>query len=311
MSKFVIFNISGGIGKCVAATAVCAAIKKQYPDYDLIVVSGYPDVFINNSNVKKSFAFGQTSYFYTDYIHNKDVKIFFHDPYHTTDYVKRSKHLIEIWCNLYGVKYNGELPQIFMTQREIDYFHRQVNVQKPILLMQTNGGGDPNKKYSWARDLPVSVVMPIIEHFKNDYDIVHVRREDQQEYPNTIRLTASFRQVVATSMLSQKRLVMDSFLQHALAALNLPAVACWVVNSPEVFGYDMHTHIVHNPFTREPELRSAYIEQFNIGGDELEFPYNDESEIFNVTRIIDALEKSESAPIMPPKKNDGKIILPI
>jgi hypothetical protein len=309
--KKIVFNINGGIGKCVAATAVCAAIKKQYPEYELIVVSGYPDVFINNPNVKKSFAFGQTSYFYQDYIRDKDVKIFFHDPYLTTDYVKKNKHLIQIWCELYGVKYNGEIPEIFITEREVDYFHKQVNVQKPILLMQTNGGGDMNKKYSWARDLPVSVVMPIIDHFKQEYDIIHVRREDQQEYPSTIRLTASFRQVVATSMLSTKRLVMDSFLQHALAAINLPAVACWVVNSPKVFGYDLHTHIVANPFTREPELRNAYIEQFNIGGDELEFPYNHEREIFSVDQIIKALENQKTIAAIKPVKNDGKIQLPI
>jgi hypothetical protein len=44
----IIFQISGGIGKCVMATAVCEAIKKQYPDSRLIVVSGYADVFLNN-----------------------------------------------------------------------------------------------------------------------------------------------------------------------------------------------------------------------------------------------------------------------
>lgn len=309
--KNIVFNINGGIGKCVAATAVCAAIKKQYPDHNLIVVSGYPDVFINNPNVNKTFAFGQTSYFYQDYIKDKEVKIFFHDPYLTTDYVKRKKHLTQIWCELYGIKYNGELPEIFLTPREIDFFHKQVNVQKPILLMQTNGGGDANKKYSWARDIPASVVMPIIEHFRNEYDIVHVRREDQQEYPNTIRLTAPFRQVVATSLLSSKRLVMDSFLQHALAALRLPAVACWIVNSPLVFGYDLHTHITAGAFTKEPELRNAYIEQFNIGGDELEFPYNNEQEIFDAKAIISALENTQTSVAMPIPKNDGKIILPL
>lgn len=310
MAKHILFNINGGIGKCIAATAVCAAIKKEYTEYDLIVVSGYPDVFINNPYVKKSFAFGQTSYFYQDYIEKHDVKIMFHDPYLTTDYIKRQAHLIEIWCNLYGVPYNGEKPELFLTQRELDYFQRQVNLQKPMFLMQTNGGGDANKKYSWARDLPVSVVMPIIEHFRNEYDIVHVRRDDQQEYPNTIKLTAPFRQIAATALLSEKRLVMDSFLQHTFAALKLPAVACWIVNSPEVFGYDLHTDILANPFTKEPELRNAYIEKFNIGGDELEFAYNSEEEIFDVKKIIDALEKTNSSPVIR-RVNDGKINLPI
>ena len=37
----IIFQIDGGIGKSIAATAVCKAIKKQYPTDKLIVITGY------------------------------------------------------------------------------------------------------------------------------------------------------------------------------------------------------------------------------------------------------------------------------
>jgi hypothetical protein len=85
-----------------------------------------------------------------------------------------------------------------------------------------------------------------------------------------------------------------------------------VVNSPAVFGYDVHTHILANPFTKEPELRNSYIEKFNIGGDELEFPYQTEYDIFNVDSVIAALEKQVYTGIVIPKKiNDGKINLPL
>lgn len=39
--KYVIFHAEGGHGKCVAATAVCRAIKKAYPDRKLIVVTAW------------------------------------------------------------------------------------------------------------------------------------------------------------------------------------------------------------------------------------------------------------------------------
>jgi hypothetical protein len=286
-----IFQINGGIGKCISATAVCSALKKKYPKDDLIVISGYPEVFLNNPNVKKSFSFNNLSYFYQDYIEGKDCKTFLQDPYLTTDYINETKHLIEIWCELYDLEYNGEFPEFFMTQREIEAFQRQVRVDKPIMLLQTNGGADNNKKYSWARDLPVSAVQRIIEEFKDSYTIFHVRREDQIPYNNTIQLTGHLRQILAISMLSEKRLVIDSFMQHALAALKLPSVACWVVNKPRVFGYDLHTHILAEPFTHNPELRASYLSKFNITGDELEFPYNNETEIFDVDKIINALRE--------------------
>lgn len=41
--KYSIFHVQGGIGKHVAATAVARAIKNNYPERQLIVVSAYPD----------------------------------------------------------------------------------------------------------------------------------------------------------------------------------------------------------------------------------------------------------------------------
>jgi hypothetical protein len=43
-------QIDGGIGKSViAATAVCKAIKAQHPKDQLIVITGYPEVFLMQS----------------------------------------------------------------------------------------------------------------------------------------------------------------------------------------------------------------------------------------------------------------------
>ena len=53
----VIFQINGGIGKVVASTVVCKSIKAKYPDCKLIVVSGYPDVFLNNPNVDRALGY--------------------------------------------------------------------------------------------------------------------------------------------------------------------------------------------------------------------------------------------------------------
>ena len=89
--------------------------------------------------------------------------------------------------------------------------------------------------------------------------------------------------------MSDKRLVIDSFLQHTLAALYLPAVACWIVNSPMVYGYELHTNIFANSYTVEPDLRASLFNKFDWTGNELEFPYNDEEEIFDSKKIIDTL----------------------
>jgi hypothetical protein len=287
----IVFQINGGIGKCVMATAVCEAIKKQYPKSKLIVVSGYADVFLNNPHIDRSFTFGGFTYFYEEYIKNQEFKIFAHDPYLQTEHIEQKEHLIKTWCEMFGIKYNGELPKIHLTDREVNYFKQKYASDKPILLMQPNGGGDQNLKYSWARDIPYQTVMDVVNAFKDEYNIVHIKREDQLGYEGTYPATDSFRSLVVGISLSSKRFFIDSFAQHTAAGLGLSSTVCWITNKPEVFGYEIHDNIISNEFTKKPELRGAYLSQFNIGGDLLEFPYNSENEIFNSKDIIESIKK--------------------
>lgn len=288
----IIFQINGGIGKCVMATAVCEAIKKQYPDSKLVVVSAYSDVFLNNPYVDRAYNFGDVSYFYEEYIENqKDFKVFAHDPYVETNYLYQNESLIKTWCEMFGVRYDGEQPKIHLTARERRFFEQKFTADRPIMVMQTNGGADPNLKYSWARDLPYQTVVDVVNAFKDDYLIVHMKREDQIAYENTIPVSDVFRGLVVLVSMSQKRLFIDSVGQHIAASLGLPSTVCWVVNSPEVFGYPMHDNIIANPFTHKPELKRAYLQKFNIAGDLIEFPYNSENEVFHSKVIIDSIKK--------------------
>jgi hypothetical protein len=285
----IIFQINGGIGKVIASTAVCASIKAKYPDDKLIVVSGYPDVFLGNKNVDRAYAFGQQAYFYKEYIENKEIKMFAHDPYLETKHIKQEEHLIETWCNIYNLPVTKTTGELFLTQREIDFYSKKFVSDRPILLIQTNGGAESDIKYSWARDIPSYVIENIIHEFKNDYNIVHIRRDDQLQYDGTFGVSDTFRALIVLISLSDKRLMMDSFGQHASAALNKPSTVLWIANSPKVFGYDIHTNIISNPETSSPELRNSYLSKYNIGGDPIEFPYNNESEIFNTQDIIKSL----------------------
>jgi hypothetical protein len=294
MDKYVVFSIEGGLGKCIMATAVVQALAEQKADKKLIVVSGYPDVFINNPYVHRALAFGQTQYFYDTYIKNQDTEILVHNPYNEGDHLYKKKHLVEIWCNLFGLKYDLKYkPQLFLTPREVDFFSKNfVNSNKPMFAIQSNGGADNQKiKYSWARDIPTIVAEKVVQHFKEKYNIVHIRRQDQIALNDTIPLTTNFRELVVFLSMTKKRLFMDSFAQHTASALQLSSTVLWVANSPIVFGYEQNDNILANPFTKEPELRNAFLQEFNIGGDLVEFPYNSELEIFDVDKIIASLEK--------------------
>jgi len=291
MANTVIFQCDGGLGKSIMATAILKVIKKQYKKANIIVVTAFPDVFIGNPNVNKVFNQQQAVGFYKNYIHNKDTKVFVTDPYTTSDFITESNHLLKIWCDIFGLNYNGELPEIFLSKGEKEYFAPFYKLDKPIMAIQPNGGavGQP-LKYSWTRDLPASVVNEVISQFKNDYAILHIKREDQLTYENTMGALDSWRSIAIMLTLSAKRLLIDSSSMHIATALNLPSVVGWIGTNSKVFGYDMHTNIVANEPTKEVNIERNSYTKYLLYEDISTLPYNNFSEIFNTQKIINALK---------------------
>ena len=66
--KYIIWHIQGGLGKNIAATALCNDLKQQYKDRKLIMVVSYPEAFLSNPVVDRVYALGQSPYFYQDFI---------------------------------------------------------------------------------------------------------------------------------------------------------------------------------------------------------------------------------------------------
>lgn len=286
----IIFNIEGGLGKSIMATAVCQAIKNKYPKDNLIVLTSYPEVFICNPNVNKCFNHNNLNYFYKDYIENKKVKMMLHNPYNETNFITKSEHLIETWCNMFDIPFNGEVPKIYLTEREIKFYSNSFNSDKPIFVLQTNGGAlNQEIKYSWARDIPFDLAQTIVDEFKGHYNIFHIRRENQFQLKHTIPVTADFRALAVLIKISKKRLLIDSFAQHTAKGLGLNSVVTWVANKPSQFGYDNNINILAKPETITPELKNSVFNKYQIDGNLIEFPYNSESEIFDLEEIINAI----------------------
>jgi len=286
----IIFTIQGGLGKSIIATAVCKAIKKKYQEATLIVVTGYPEVFTNLHFVDLVFGFGEESYFYSKYIDNKEVLIFNSDPYSYNAHILNQEHIIKTWCNSFGLQYDGESVEISINNRELGFYSNKYASDKPIMVIQTNGGAQQQEaKYSWARDIPNSITQQVINEFHNEYKIYHIKREDQFTFENTTPLIDKFKAVASVIFLSQKRLFMDSFAQHTAASLSKKSSVLWIVNKPEVFGYDGHINIKANPETIKPDLRNSFLHKYNITGALNEFPYRDEKEIFNIDQIIESI----------------------
>lgn len=295
MEKYVIFHIDGGIGKHIAATAVARCIKNNHPDRKLIVVCAWPMPFINLGFVNRVYSSSNVPYFYQDYIDGKDSLIFKHEPYFTTDHIHGSLPLIENWCKLYNLEYSGEQPEIEFNLREKQLANMLWQSNKPILLLQTAGGlytDDKGPKYKWTRDMPPSLMQAIYDEFVNHYNIFQVTR------PGAVTINGaavvdkpfSIMELLTLVAKSSKRLLIDSCLQHGAAAMGLKSTVLWVGTNPKIFGYDIHDNIVAN---QKPEFKlpDSYLFNYNFEGVTHECPYKDESEIFDIDKIIESLKR--------------------
>ena len=287
----IIFQIEGGLGKSILGTAIVKVIRRHYEDANIIVVTHYPEVFLNNPYTYKVYHFNNINGFYLKYIKDYECKIFIEDPYkHSNFLINKSVSILKTWCELFNLNYLGELPQIYITQPEADYFVPYYKTEKPIFVIQPNGGPvGLGYSYAWTRDIPEPTILDIINHYKNDYAIIHVKREDQKTYPDTFQALDNYRSIAVLFYLSKKRLLIDSFSQHLAASLNLKSTVCWVATKPEIFGYEMHDNIKANSFTKEPVIKDKAYQPFELSENIHSIPYNNLKEIFNINHIIESI----------------------
>ena len=294
MEKYVIFHIEGGLGKHIAATAVAKTIKNNHKDRKLIIVCSYPEIFINLPCVWRVYRNGTTSYFYDDFVKDQDSLVFKHEPYFTTEHIHGKLPLIQNWCNLYNLNWLGEMPEVKFNLREQMVFQKKWAREKPIFLIQTNGGPllDQPFPYSWTRDMPQLLSKSIVEQFKKDYHIIQICRNelnfiDDVEVQNQ---PMSNMELLYLLTMSKKRLLIDSSLQHGAAALKLPSTVLWVATNPKIFGYDLHDNIVAN-ISKTIPLPDSYLFDYNFHGSLHECPIFEGDILFDFDKIINSLTK--------------------
>ena len=296
--KYCLFHLQGGFGKHCASTAVAKCIKNNFPSRELIVTGVWTEIFQNLPFVDRVYQMGNTSYYYQTYVEGMDSLIFANEPYFTTDHVNKKLPLVQSWCKMYNLEYNGEMPQIKFNplQRKgaKDFWPSRAN-GKPIMVIQTNGGMyQEQRPYLWARDMPVVLAQKLVDHYSDDYHIFQITRPSCEVLDDVevIKDPMSNMELVSTLLHSDKRILIDSCMQHAAAALKMPSVVLWNGTSPKVFGWDMHKNIE----AKKPakcKLPNSVLFDFDFTGVESEYPYVDEDdEIFDFDKIVKAVDES-------------------
>lgn len=269
MDKYIVFQIEGGVGKNVVATSVIRSISNSFPDRKIIIVTAYPEIWECNPRIYRIYQFGQISYFYNDFIDGKDTILFLQEPYRHQDYILKRKHITQVWCDLCGVEWSGDTPELYFTKLESDFVSTIIKKDKPIFMIHAFGGSvDQNHKYSWARDIPPSLAQDVVDHMSKDYRVIQIKRQDQLPLNNVEYLSLNSRQLALSLLESDKRFFIDSYMQHAAAALSMPSNVLWIANSPKTLGYSIHNNIECD--FEKGSLKNSVYEPYDILGDPIQ-----------------------------------------
>jgi hypothetical protein len=243
-----VLHISGGAGKCIMATAVIASYKRTFPDAKVIVVSGYPEVFVNNPYVYKNFPFA-TPYLWQDYYGNAEWKVSAHDPYMEPSWIKNeTKHLIDIWCKMLGVDAVQKTPLLYFSGPELDELNAMVKVDKPLLVVQSTGGAHAAAR-SWSRNPPLSEFNDYLGTFMETHFVLHLAVPETPLLSNTHQRVDNLnrRQAMALVHYAAEFVGIDSFGMHSRAANELagPTTIFFpLAESVQRLGYPQFKNIV-------------------------------------------------------------------
>jgi len=167
---------------------------------------------------------------------------------------------------------------------------------KPVMVIHTNGGLiEPNAKpHMWARDMPIDIAQQIVDRYHKKYTIYQCTKANSEKLNNVNVVTFDDNMQLSTmeflSILvhSDKRILIDSCMQHAAAALKLSSLVLWNGTSPKVFGYDMHKNLETNK-PHDFKLPGSYLFDFDFNGVEYEYPFDKNEDLFDIDEIFEYL----------------------
>ncbi len=229
--------------------------------------------------------------------------IYAQEPYFWHTHINKTNRLIETWCLMYDLTYNNEQPVLKINpeqKKAIRNFYEPKFEGKPFLLMHTNGGLFTNERpFCWSRDMPIEVAQKVANHFKKSHFVMQITRPNSPQVEGVFVRSEQLSNTELCGLveLTDKRLLIDSSLQHAAAAFALPSTVLWNATSSVIFGHSLHDNIQAKEKPQK-SLPGSYLFDYQFDANENEFPYDDEDlgDLYNIDQIIASLESQTNTP---------------
>lgn len=246
------YVIEGGIGKCTAFTALTPKLAEKAGE-GIQIYTPYIDVFVNNPEV--AMAYEQSLPLNDPRIMASD-NIFYCEPY-KSNFAFGKQHLIESYCELFGVEYDPQMaPKLYTghLKERADEWLEKNGVTGKYLLVQFSGGQtpvgwQPNNAYAShnpGRNYPPYLAQNVINLLRSEYPnvtILDCTLPNEPAYAGTIKCDLHWAVVHELMKGAEGFISIDSCMNHFSASAKKRGVVIWGSTRWTQFGYGHNTNL--------------------------------------------------------------------
>lgn len=250
------YVIEGGIGKCTAFTALIPKLAEKAGE-GIQIYTPYIDCFAFNPNVAMAF---EQSLPLTDPRIMASSNIFYCEPY-KSNFVFGKQHLIESYCEHFGVDYEPSMtPKLYTThlkERATEWLEKN-GVTGKYMMVQFSGGQTPvgfnaNNQYAShnpGRNYPHYLAQQVISQLKAAYPnvaIIDATLPNEPSYSGAIKCPEHWAVIHEMLKHSEGFISIDSCINHFSASAKKAGVVIWGSTRWTQFGYghnaNLHFHM--------------------------------------------------------------------
>ena len=247
------YVVEGGIGKCVAFTALIDKLAEK-DNEPIQVWTPYVDIIVDNPNVRMGYDSQNIPLDYPEI--QEGAGIYSAEPY-KANFAFGKQHLIESYCELFGVEYTEDMrPKLFSDRVKdlADKFLKDNEIKGPYIMVQFSGGQSPinwqqNGQYMShmpLRNYPPFLAASVIEKLREKYpntSIIDCTLPNEPNYQGTVKFQGPWLVLHELLKGSSGFIGIDSLLQHLAASAKIKGVVLWGMSRWIQFGYSENKNL--------------------------------------------------------------------
>lgn len=241
-----------GVGDVLMATPLIRNIKRQHPDYKLIVSCIYADILKHNPNIDILYQLGTYNDMFKWFKKIKDPKDYCClKPYEAQLQHFYKEPMSKLFCDLAGYQWDKDVLEIYLSAEEERVGKEIIDTcKKPVIVLQVEsarvslrGGEKMITEKDWFNDRWDKVV----DALKDSFDFIQLGGKDEYRVKNTrmcLLGKTSYRESAALLRHCHTFITIDSAVSHIGPAVGKTGIVLFGRSKVSTLSHKYNTNII-------------------------------------------------------------------